>query len=247
MTTVGPRSHRQVRSAPLEGPSFRRRGSRARGSRACGPAAGDRPRVRGRERHDRRAAGRPGRPRARADREHHQADDGAPDRRAHAALRRRHRQRPGRRRRRVERQPAGGRAVDRPRAARGGADPERERRRRRARRLRRQGKRGALRRADEPACAAARPARHALRPARRPRRDRARLQRPRRDAARPDPDAPAARAADRPPAGGDDRGRAHAAHLERPALELPGHLRRQDRPHLGCRLERGRGGAPRAR
>ena len=98
-------------------------------------------------------------------------------------------------------EPAGRRAADRPRAARGGADPERERRRGRARRLRGQGQRGALRRADEPACTAARAARHALRPARRARRHRARLQRPRRDAAGADPDAPAARAADRPPAG----------------------------------------------
>ena len=46
---------------------------------------------------------------------------------------------------------------------------------------------------------------------------------------------------------GDDLGRAHAAHLERPALDLPGHLRRQDRPHLGGRLERGRGRAARRR
>src|SRR5438552_14775867 len=45
---------------------------------------------------------------------------------------------------------------------------------------------------------------------------------------------------DRPHAGRDDLGRPCPAHLERPALQLPGDLRGQDGTHLRRRLERDR-------
>ena len=144
----------------------------------------------------------------------------------------RSRRRPRRQRdRRVDDQPARGRAHLGRRSRRGRARPERQRRCVGARGVRRQGRRERVRPADEREGACPRATRDALRPPGRSRCGRPRLQRARRHAARPLGDAERDDPLDRRRPNGDDRRRPAAPHVERPPRLVSRRDRRQDRPH----------------